>query len=241
MKLLGITGGIAMGKSTSGRLLRQNGVPVTDADDIARQLVEPGQPALAEIRERFGPAVFLPDGCLDREALARQVFALPSAGPDSEAILHPRIRALWQAGAEAWRKAGHPCGAIVIPLLFETKAEPLFDATLCVACSAAEQAGTGSAGWDDNVLLFPVLGTDRSLQAVLAIEDPAEPLVPSEDERRTIQLLADQVAVAFEVVSYRNRLHHLANHDALTGVLNRRDAPRLLPAPTGTVDGRALV
>ena len=149
MKLFGITGGIAMGKSTSGRLLRQHGVAVMDADDIARQIVEPGQPALAEIRERFGPAVFLPDGCLDREALARQVFALPSARAELEAILHPRIRALWQAEAEAWRKAGHPCGAIVIPLLFETQAEPLFDATLCVACSAAEQARRLRArGWD---------------------------------------------------------------------------------------------
>jgi dephospho-CoA kinase len=66
MKLFGITGGIAMGKSTAGRLLRQQGVAVIDTDDLARQVVEPGQPALAEIRERFGPAVFLPDGRLDR-------------------------------------------------------------------------------------------------------------------------------------------------------------------------------
>ena len=95
MKLFGITGGIAMGKSTAGQLLRQHGVAVIDTDDIARQIVEPGQPALAEIRERFGPAVLLPDGRLDREELARQVFALPSARADLEAILHPRIRAAW--------------------------------------------------------------------------------------------------------------------------------------------------
>ncbi|MGA2540614.1 MAG: dephospho-CoA kinase [Verrucomicrobiota bacterium] len=149
MKLFGITGGIAMGKSTAGRLLRQQGVAVIDTDESARQVVEPGQPALAEIRERFGPAVFLPDGRLDRDELARQVFALPAARADLEAILHPRIRALWQAEADTWRKCGRPCGAVVIPLLFETRAEEQLDATICVACSAAEQARRMSArGWD---------------------------------------------------------------------------------------------
>jgi dephospho-CoA kinase len=149
MKLFGITGGIAMGKSTAGQLLRQLGVAVVDTDLIARRIVAPGQPALAEIKERFGPAVVLPDGRLDREQLARQVFALPAARSDLEAILHPRIREIWQAEAEAWRKAGRPCGAVVIPLLFETRAEPLFDATICVACSAAAQARRlGERGWD---------------------------------------------------------------------------------------------
>ena len=149
MKLLGITGGMAMGKSTAGQLLRQLGVAVIDTDDTARQVVEPGQPALAEVRERFGPAIFLPDGRLDRKQLARQVFALPSARADLEAILHPRIRAVWMAEADAWRKAGRPCGAVVIPLLFETRAEALFDATICVACSAAAQARRlRGRGWD---------------------------------------------------------------------------------------------
>jgi len=149
MKLFGITGGIAMGKSTAGLLLRQHGVAVIDSDDIARQAVEPGQPALAEIRERFGPAVFLPDGRLDRKQLARQVFALASARSDLEAILHPRIRAVWNAEADRWRKEGRPCGAVVIPLLFETQAEPLFDATLCAACSSSAQARRmRERGWD---------------------------------------------------------------------------------------------
>ena len=149
MKLFGITGGIGMGKSTAGRLLRQHGVAVVDTDDTAHQVVEPGQPALAEIRERFGPAVFLPDGRLNREELARQVFALPSARADLEAILHPRIRALWKAEADTWRKSGRACGAVVIPLLFETGAEEELDATICVACSAAAQARRlRERGWD---------------------------------------------------------------------------------------------
>jgi dephospho-CoA kinase len=147
--IFGITGGIAMGKSTAGRLLRQHGMAVMDCDDIARQAVEPGQPALAEIRERFGPAVLLPDGRLDRERLARQVFSLASDRSDLEAILHPRIRAVWHAEADRWRKEGRLCGAVVIPLLFETRAEPLFDATICAACSAAAQARRlRERGWD---------------------------------------------------------------------------------------------
>lgn len=164
MKLLGITGGIAMGKSTAGQLLRQHGVAVIDTDVTARQIVEPGQPALAEIRERFGPAVLLPDGRLDREQLARQVFALPSARADLEAILHPRIRAVWMAEADAWRQAGRPCGAVVIPLLFETGAERLFDATLCVACSAATQARRlRERGWD-------AVQSEQRLQAQWPVE-----------------------------------------------------------------------
>ncbi|MGA3181940.1 MAG: dephospho-CoA kinase [Verrucomicrobiota bacterium] len=149
MKLFGLTGGIAMGKSTAGSLLRQQGLPVMDTDTVARQLVEPGQPALAEILERFGPLVFLPDGCLDREQLARQVFSRPASRSALEAILHPRIRAAWTREVECWRAAGRASGAVVIPLLFETRAAPLFDATICVACSAATQARRlAERGWD---------------------------------------------------------------------------------------------
>jgi dephospho-CoA kinase len=149
MKLIGITGGIAMGKSTAAGLLRQRGVAVIDTDDIARRLVEPGQPALAEIVERFGPAVLLPDGRLNRGQLARQVFAPGPARSDLEAILHPPIRAAWMAEAELWRKAGRPCGAVIIPLLFETGAQTCFDAVICVACSQAAQARRlEERGWD---------------------------------------------------------------------------------------------
>jgi dephospho-CoA kinase len=124
-------------------------VAVVDTDDLARQVVAPGQPALAEIRERFGPSVFLPGGSLDRQELARQVFAIPSARADLEGILHPLIRALWTAEAEVWRGEGRLCGAVIIPLLFETGAESLFDATVCLACSAADQARRLSGrGWD---------------------------------------------------------------------------------------------
>jgi dephospho-CoA kinase len=139
VRLFGITGGVGMGKSTAGQLLAQRGLAVADTDLIARRLTQPGQPALEEIAERFGPRVLCADGPLNRAELARVVFADAGARADLEAILHPRIRALWEAEAESWRAAGREHGAILIPLLFETGAEARFDAVICVACSEAAQ------------------------------------------------------------------------------------------------------
>jgi dephospho-CoA kinase len=139
MKILGLTGGIGMGKSTSARLFQERGVPVVDTDDLARKVVEPGQPALAEILAAFGPEMTGPDGQLRRDEMARRVFADSTARRRLEGILHPRIRELWRVQVEAWRAEGHPLAIVVIPLLFETKAEAELDATLCIACSAVTQ------------------------------------------------------------------------------------------------------
>ena len=140
-----------MGKSTAGDLLRKQGVSVLDTDVIARQLVEPGQPALEEIIARFGPSpVCAADGTLDRKALARVAFSDPAARTDLEAILHPRIRATWEAGVKQWRASGCSSGAVIIPLLFETKAARLFDAVICLACSGATQwQRLRQRGWTD--------------------------------------------------------------------------------------------
>ncbi len=139
MRVLGLTGGVGMGKSATDSLLRQRGVPVTDTDVLARQLVQPGQPALAEIHQTFGPGFIGPDGHLRRDELASLVFADPNARRQLEAILHPRIRELWRARIEADRANECPIAVIVIPLLFETHAEKDLDATICVACSPATQ------------------------------------------------------------------------------------------------------
>jgi dephospho-CoA kinase len=148
MKVLGLTGGIGMGKSTSAQLCRARGVPVVDTDDLARQVVEPGQPALAEVLAALGPQFAGPDGRLRRDELARRVFADPAARQRLEEILHPRIRALWRAQVETWRAEGRPLVVVVIPLLFETKAEAEVDATICVACSAAtQQQRLRARGW----------------------------------------------------------------------------------------------
>jgi dephospho-CoA kinase len=148
MKLFGLTGGIGMGKSTAARLLRERGVPVVDTDTLARQLVEPGQPALAEIQRRFGLDIVDGGGNLRRGELARRIFADPIARRELEGILHPRIRQRWQARVAAWREEGRPRAVVVIPLLFETDARAQFDAVICAACTRASQLERLDArGW----------------------------------------------------------------------------------------------
>jgi dephospho-CoA kinase len=139
MRVLGLTGGVGMGKSASAQILRARDIPVVDTDDLAREVVEPGQPALAEIQRAFGPEMVGSDGRLRRGELARRVFSDAAARKRLEGILHPRIRQLWRQQVEAWRPAGHALAVVVIPLLFETKAERELDATICVACSAPTQ------------------------------------------------------------------------------------------------------
>lgn len=151
MKLLGLTGGVGMGKSTAAEHLGRRGLPVVDTDRLARELVEPGQPALAEIGEAFGPQVLDAQGRLRREVLARIVFADASRRRELERILHPRIREAWRAQVEIWRGEGRPAAVVVIPLLFETGAEGQFDATICVACTAASQRERLVArGWSED-------------------------------------------------------------------------------------------
>jgi dephospho-CoA kinase len=150
LKVIGVTGGIGMGKSAAESFLRQRGVPVVDTDVLARQIVEPGQPALDEIRRSFGPTVVGPDGRLRREEVARVVFADDGARRKLEGILHPRIRWLWHGQIELWRKEDKPVAAVVIPLLFETGAESELDETICIACTSATQRQRLLArGWSE--------------------------------------------------------------------------------------------
>jgi dephospho-CoA kinase len=139
MKVLGLTGGIGMGKSTATGLLRERSIAVVDTDDLAREVVAPGEPALAEVGAIFGPEIIDPDGRLNRGALARRVFSDAAARQKLEAILHPRIRDRWRAQVNAWRAENRALAVVVIPLLFETHAENEFDQTICAACSAGTQ------------------------------------------------------------------------------------------------------
>ena len=139
MKLFGLTGGLGMGKSTTARFLRERGAQIVDTDELARQLVQPGQPALAEIQAVFGKNIIAPNGELRRDELARIVFADAAARKKLEAILHPRIQERWLAQIEIWRRENRALAVVVIPLLFETRAESHFDKIICVACSAATQ------------------------------------------------------------------------------------------------------
>jgi len=150
MKTYGLTGGIGMGKSTAAALLEQRGIPIIDSDIIARQVVEPERPALQEIVQSFGSHLIGADGRLRREELARIVFADADKRRELEEILHPRIRVIWQAQLETWRKEGREIAVAVIPLLFETNAAGHFDATICVVCSdQTQRQRLRTRGWDD--------------------------------------------------------------------------------------------
>lgn len=133
MLLIGLTGGIASGKSTVARMLAQGGVPVVDADALAREAVLPGSVALSAITSRFGREVLRADSTLDRKKLGAIVFADPDALRDLNAIVHPRVAALAMEKLAALRDAGHPIAVYEAPLLFENRLEGMMDQTLLVA------------------------------------------------------------------------------------------------------------
>ncbi len=139
MKLLGVTGGIGMGKSTAGGLLEARGIRVVDSDALARQATESGTPGLAEIREAFGVAMLHPDGSLNRARLAEVVFSQTEARERLETILHPRIALAWRAQVQQWAREGQTHAAVLIPLLFERGYEAEFSAVVAVACTKASQ------------------------------------------------------------------------------------------------------
>jgi len=120
--VIGLTGGIASGKTTVARLLANRGAPVIDADVLARQVVEPGQPALAELVARFGAAILAPDGRLDRKRLGAIAFADPAARADLGRITHPRIAAASAAAIATWADAGANVVFYEAALLVENRA-----------------------------------------------------------------------------------------------------------------------
>jgi dephospho-CoA kinase len=133
MLLVALTGGIASGKSTVARRLEEHGAVIVDADQVARQVVEPGEPALTRIAEEFGPGVIAADGSLDRAALGAIVFSDPEGRQRLNAITHPavldRSRALFAAAGEA-----DPEAIVVydIPLLVEAGRSDEFDLRVVV-------------------------------------------------------------------------------------------------------------
>lgn len=119
MFLIGLTGGIASGKSTVGRMLRDLGAPVFDADALVREVQEPGEPVFAAIVAEFGPEVVGPDGRLDRKALGARVFADAEQRRRLERIVHPAVRERMWARIAVARDRGEPAAVIDSPLLIE--------------------------------------------------------------------------------------------------------------------------
>jgi dephospho-CoA kinase len=136
---IGLTGPIGCGKSTVAGWLAEDGAVVVDADEVAREVTAPGEPALAEIADRFGPELVRADGSLDRATLARIVFADDERLRELESIVHPAVRPRILAAVEAADEAGAPIVAIEAIRLVESGLAALCDEVWLVACDPDAQ------------------------------------------------------------------------------------------------------
>jgi dephospho-CoA kinase len=162
IRVLGITGGIATGKSTALMIFAELGAQVLSADDIARKVLALGEPAFYEVVARFGKEMLTSDGQLDRPAIAKKIFADPQARRDLDAITHPRIISKIDEEIKAFRSNPTAEGvlAVEIPLLIECSMEDMVDEVILIAAEQQTQVHrlTSRSG----------LSRDEALQAIAA-------------------------------------------------------------------------
>ncbi len=170
MLRVGLTGGIASGKTTVSDALEERGAVVIDADVLAREVVEPGTPGLAAVVERFGAGLLADDGQLDRAALGRLVFSDPVARRDLEAIVHPAVRA--RAAALEAAAAADAVVVHVIPLLVETGQADDFDVLVVVDVEPEQQLERlrERSGLDDEAAMARI-AAQATRSARLAVAD----------------------------------------------------------------------
>jgi dephospho-CoA kinase len=185
---IGLTGGVASGKSTAAERFRELGVPVIDADEVARAVVAPGEPGFAEVLARFGRGVLAANGELDRRALRDLIFADSTSRKDLEAILHPLIRAEMERRAAA---IGGPYVVMAIPLLVEGSSRARVDRILVVDV-------------DDSTQLARLMARDRSTQ------DEARAIIAAQASRADRLNAADDVLMnSGTVPELRQAVDHL--------------------------------
>jgi len=193
---VGLTGGIASGKSTAAKFFGALGVPILDSDQVARDVVEPGQPPLERLIERFGRKILTPDGHLDRPALRDIVFSDPKARADLEALTHPAIGAAMEARSAA---AGGPYQILVIPLLVEKNLASHVDRVLVVDC-------------DEELQIRRLRDRDGStpeqVQAILKAQAPRAARLKAADD--VIHNDTDRSAVRDQVAALHGRYLELA-------------------------------
>ena len=193
---VGLTGGIASGKSTAVKFFGALGVPILDSDQVARDVVEPGQPPLERLVERFGPKILTADGHLDRPALRDIVFSDPKARTDLEALTHPAIGAAMEARSAA---AGGPYQILVIPLLVEKNLAAHVDRVLVVDC-------------DEELQMRRLRDRDGStpeqVQAILKAQAPRAARLKAADD--VIRNDTDMSAVRDQVAALHARYLELA-------------------------------
>lgn len=139
MQVFALTGGFGSGKSSVARHWRARGLPVVDADELARRAVARGEPVLEAIARAFGPEMLQADGTLDRRALAGRVFGDTLARERLNQLVHPRVRALAQAEFAKISATGAPLACYEVPLLFETGQQERYRPVVVVSLSEATQ------------------------------------------------------------------------------------------------------
>ncbi|MDU0478518.1 dephospho-CoA kinase [Staphylococcus chromogenes] len=136
---IGLTGGIGSGKSTVAGFLRERDIPVIDADQVARDIVQPGEPALGELADAFGPEILNADGSLNRAKLAELAFATPTATKLLNGIMHPRIRQETARRFASYEKAGADAVVYDMPLLVDLGLEKDMDVVIVVDVAKEER------------------------------------------------------------------------------------------------------
>lgn len=188
MKTVGLTGGIACGKSTVGRLLEARGIPVVDADRISREVLAPGSAGLAQVLAAFGQELLLPDGQLDRAGLGRRVMQDAEARQRLEAITHPLIKAAIQRRLQDLAAAGHGLAVVEAALMVEAGSFRAYDAVLHVTCAPTVQLARLARrnGW-------PEAQARQWLQSQLSTEERGQRLLQAEAEGgpRLVELAND--------------------------------------------------
>jgi len=139
VKLVGLTGGIASGKSTVAKILESLGAAIVNADTLAREVVEPGREAWKEIVAAFGAEVLLPDQSFDRQKLRTIIFNNSDARRKLESIIHPRVRALAEQRIREHSAAGYGVIVYEVPLLFEGNLHEWLRPVILVACDVDTQ------------------------------------------------------------------------------------------------------
>lgn len=213
--VIGLTGGIASGKSTVARMLRERGAAIVDADLLARQVVEPGQPALAELVARFGMQILTPEGALDRKRLGAIAFSDAAARADLGRITHPRIAAASAAAIATWADAGANVVFYEAALLVENRAHLALEALVVVSVTPEIQ--------QERLVMRDGLSPDEA-RARIAAQAP----------------LADKIAVATWVIENHGDQQALAREvDRVVKLIQERFGPIAVPSVRGAKAGTA--
>ena len=191
MLVIGLTGGIGSGKSTVAEMFESLGVPIIDMDRIARQIVEPGQPALTQIKQAFGEKIVAASGQLNRQQLSKIIFDSVEKRQQLEAILHPLIR---QETARQLAELKSPYCIVVIPLLLESEQRSLVDRVLVVDVPESLQITRtmqrdGISAAQVHKILAAQVGRDSRLNAA---DDVIDNSAAMEDIRHRVDELDQQ-------------------------------------------------